>query len=233
LETTLAPPLYRRAETVTLCEDSRSDLLGLGWNSSNVHIAYAGLDSFFAPGGTKTEHPSVIAVGRLAPVKRLPDLLEQFRIVHERVPDASLTIVGEGPERSRLENWIASHGAHSWIRLLGRVDKETLRSLYQSSWLITSASLAEGWGMTLTEAAGCGTPAVATDIGGHRSSVRRGVTGTLVDLNELGEAMIEILEDDVRRRRMADESLRWARSLSWDELATRVLRPLYRQVVSR
>jgi len=231
LETVWAPPVYRRSETVTLCEDSRLDLLKLGWPASRVHVAPAGVDSYFSPGGAKTTHPSILAVGRLAPVKRMIDLLAQLEPVHREIPGMKLTIVGEGPQRPVLESWIDEHVAHDWIRLCGRVDNETLRTLYRESWLITSASLAEGWGLTLTEAAGCGTPAVATDIGGHRSAVRDGVTGSLVPLEALGERCGQLLKDHPMRTNMADRALVWARSLSWDNLASRVLKPLHDEIV--
>lgn len=233
VESTVAPLFYRRTHTVTLCEDSASDLSKLGWKSEYLHIAHAGVDPFFCPGGERTAHPSVVAVGRLAPVKRFLDLLEQFEVVRQRVPDARLTIVGDGPERSRLEQWIRDRGASDWVDLAGRVDRETLRDLYRQSWLIASTSLAEGWGLTLTEAAGCGTPAVATDIGGHRSAVHNGRTGSLTDLLSLGDRCADLLLDDQTRSAMGIAALEWARSLSWDRLAENVLRPLHGVVVGR
>ncbi|MFM7125280.1 MAG: glycosyltransferase family 4 protein, partial [Actinomycetota bacterium] len=137
-----------------------------------------------------------------------------------------------GPERSRLERRIADLDAHHWIRLVGRVPFEDLLALYRSSWLITSASLTEGWGLTLTEAAGCGTPAVASDVPGHRSSVLADRTGTLVPVNELGSALADLLIDHERRTMMSDLAVQWARSLSWDRLAEQVLHPLHRRIVA-
>ena len=87
-------------------------------------------------------------------------------------------------------------GATDWIRFAGRVERRDLVAEYRRAWLVVSGSLAEGWGLSLTEAAACGTPAVATDIRGHRSSVVDGVTGVLVEPDELGH-------DD--RRRATDE----------------------------
>lgn len=233
LESTVAPPLYRRTHTVTLCEDSAADLTGLGWRPDRLHIAHAGVDPFFSPGEQRTSHPSIVAVGRLAPVKRFIDLLDQFENVRMRVPDARLTIVGEGPERRRLEQWIREREASAWVELAGRVDRESLRNLYRESWLIASASLAEGWGLTLTEAAGCGTPAVATDIGGHRSAVLDGRTGWLTDLDSLGDRCADLLLDTDTRESMGTAALQWARSLSWDRLAENVLRPLHRIVIEK
>ena len=75
---------------------------------------------------------------------------------------------------------------------------------YRQAWLVVSGSLAEGWGLSLTEGAACGTPAVATDIRGHRSSVVAGVTGVLVEPALLGTTIADVLADDRRRHDLAD-----------------------------
>ena len=68
-------------------------------------------------------------------------------------------------------DWVDAAGTTSTVT--------TLLDEYRRAWVVASASLAEGWGLTLTEAAACGTPAVATDIRGHRCSVVDGGTGLL------------------------------------------------------
>lgn len=232
IEMRLAPPWYRRTPTVTLSQDSFDEMVALGWKPENLSIAPAGVDPTFSPLGPRTAHPSVVAVGRLAPVKRFDLLIEQFALTRRLLPDATLTIVGDGPERPRLERLVAEFRAQDWIRLVGRVSSEELLRLYRCSWLITSASLTEGWGLTLTEAAGCGTPAVASDVPGHRSSVHAGRTGSLVEVSRLGAALAELLIDDGQRTMMSRQAVQWARSLSWDRLAEQVLQPLHRRILT-
>jgi glycosyltransferase involved in cell wall biosynthesis len=99
--------------------------------------------------------------------------------------------------------------------------------------VVASASLAEGWGLTLTEAAACGTPAVATDVNGHRSSVVDGVTGVLAPLDRLGDAIADVLLDDVLRARLGAAALARARTLTWESSARGVLQALHDQVLSR
>jgi len=230
IETRLAPPLYRRTPTVTTSTDTHEELMHLGWKPEMVTTGPVGVDDFFSPGGDKTMHPSILAVGRQAPVKRFLDLLEQVRRTRERVPNVTLTLVGDGPERGSIEAWIRDHDA-SWVTLTGRVERTVLRDHYRRSWIVASASLAEGWGLALTEAAGCATPAVATDISGHRCSVLHDRTGILAPLNELGDAMAEVLSDEVLRKRLSTEAERRARTLTWDALAVGVLEPLHGQIV--
>ncbi|MFM8945690.1 MAG: glycosyltransferase family 4 protein [Actinomycetota bacterium] len=235
LESRLAPPFYRSTPTVTTSDDTLTELVELGWRTEQVVTGPVGVDDFFCsdPTVVKTQHPSVLAVGRQAPVKRFPLLLEQMKIARASVPGARLTLVGDGPERANLERWVADNDASSWVEFAGRVDRERLRDLYRRSWLVSSASLAEGWGLALTEAAGCGTPAVATDISGHRCSVIDGSTGLLAPVDRLGSTIARVLTDDELRRSLSERAEARARTLTWDALATGLMRPLHAQVVER
>jgi glycosyltransferase involved in cell wall biosynthesis len=98
---------------------------------------------------------------------------------------------------------------------------------------VISASLAEGWGLSLTEAAACGTPAVATDIRGHRCSVIDGKTGLLAPPDRLGEALITVLVDDSLRDTLAKAATARARTLTWERSATGVLEALHGEVMRR
>ena len=175
LERRVAPPLYRRQAIVTLSESSRSELVELGFRPDRVTVVPPGVHPRFTPGGRRSPVPLVVAVGRLMPVKRFDALLDTMVEVREQVPDAELVIVGEGAEREHLEDRIEALDATSWAHLAGHVADDEVVALYRSAWVVASASVAEGWGMTITEAAACGTPAVVTDIGGHRDAVVQGV----------------------------------------------------------
>jgi len=234
IESGFAPRFYRSTPTITTSLDTQHELVDLGWPPELVHTGPVGVDPFFAPVAgdwysTKAPRPTILVVGRQAPVKRMEIVLEQAARARVEVPDLELVLVGDGPERSRLEAWVTEHDASSWVRFVGRVDRDRLREHYRSAWLVASASLAEGWGLALTEAAGCGTPAVATDISGHRCSVVDGSTGLLASTDDLARAFVRVLSDDDLRRRLSRAAHDRARSLSWDQLAVDVLAPLHRQ----
>lgn len=222
LEHRVAPPLYRRTRVVTLSASSRRELVGaLGLRASRIHVVPPGIDRRFSPaetGGPDPE-PLVVAVGRLMPVKRFDELIAAVAGVRDRHPGLRLVIVGEGSEREALEAQVAALGAAGWVSLPGRVGDAELVELYRRAWLVTSASVAEGWGMTLTEAAACGAPAVATDIGGHRDAVVDGTTGLLAPLPELGAAISRVLGDRALRDRLAAGALARARTLTWEATA--------------
>jgi glycosyltransferase involved in cell wall biosynthesis len=233
LEARLAPPFYRRTTTLTPSDATRDELLELGFPAARVIAVNNGVEEMFQPGGVRAAQPTVVCVGRLAPVKRQDALIGAAVAARRRVPDLQLVLVGEGPLRPELEALIARHGAQEWIQLAGRLPHEELIDLYRSAWVAASASLAEGWGLTLTEAAACGTPAVATDINGHRSSVVDGVTGVLAPLERLGDALADVLLDHELRGRLGDAALARARTLTWESSARGVLQALHDQVLSR
>lgn len=231
VEARVAPPFYRRTLTLTPSDATRDELLALGFSPNRTRAIPNGVDEVFAPGGSRAAVPTVVCVGRLAPVKRQDELIEAAVVAKQRVPDLRVVIVGDGPLRPALEARIERHAAGGWITLAGRLDREALVRLYQSAWLVASASLAEGWGLTLTEAAACGTPAVATDISGHRSSVVDGVTGVLAPLERLGDTLADVLLDDGHRQVLADAALARARTLTWDRVAVGVLAALHERVM--
>lgn len=231
LESRLAPPFYRRTETVTPSDATRDELLEVGFRPERVTAVPNGTDPRFRPGGTKTTQPSIVAVARLAPVKRLSLLIEAAVAARAAVPGLTLTIVGDGPDRAELGRQVAEAGADGWISFAGRVDQEQLVELYQRSWIVASASLAEGWGLSLTEAAGCATPAVATDIRGHRSSVVDGVTGLLAEPADLADVMVRVLTDDALRSRLGRAARERAQSLTWDASALGIMQVLHRVCV--
>ena len=220
LESRLAPPFYRQTQVVTLSESSRAMLLQrLGFRDENVHVVAPGISPMFSEAGEKSEGPSVLAVGRLMPPKAFDELIEAMVRVREFVP-ATLTIVGEGYARDALEHQISRLGAEHWCELAGRVDDETLVGLYRSSWVVAATSKSEGWGMTLTEAAACGTPSVATNIPGHMDAVSHGDTGLLVNSpNSLVEALVSVLSNPELRDRMAGQARRRAQEFTWERTA--------------
>jgi glycosyltransferase involved in cell wall biosynthesis len=227
LERRFAPPFYRRTPIVTLAESSRRELVDrLGFSEDRVSVVAPGIDPRFVPGGARAAHPLVVAVGRLTPVKRFHLLIDALVEIKRDVPALEAVIVGEGYERPVLEARIADAGASAWLHLPGRLDDALLVDLYRRAWLLAASSAREGWGMTITEAAACGTPAVVTRISGHSDAVVDGVTGVLVEPEALGRAIGALVRDDAERERLGKGAFEHARKLSWEATAVGTFRVL-------
>jgi len=228
VERRIAPRFYRSSRIVTLSESSRAEIVEmLGLDAGRVTVAPPGVDARYTPGGLRSTVPLVVAVGRLVPVKRFDALVRALAEVKRDHPELQAVVIGEGYERPALEALRAELGATDWVSMPGRVDDAELVSWYRRAWLVASSSQREGWGMTLTEAAACGTPAVATAIAGHADAVLQGESGLLVDdVGELAGAIGRVLGDDVLRSRLSKGAAARARWFSWDATARRALEAL-------
>jgi glycosyltransferase involved in cell wall biosynthesis len=235
-ESRVAPPVYRSSAVATLSESSKRELVDeLGFRDERVTVVHPGLDARYAPGGERAPEPLVMALGRIAPVKRYDTLVRAAHHARARVPGLRLHIVGEGYERPVIEGVIDELDAAGWVTLRGHLTEDEKIDLYRQAWIIASASAREGWGMTLTEAAACGTPAVATRIAGHADAIREGSSGLLAegDPRSLGDAMADVLTDDDLRARLSEGALARAAELTWTNTATQLMRVVADEVSRR
>lgn len=225
VERILAPPFYRRTPIITVSDSTRDELVEqLHFHPDRITIIPPGIADHFSPGGEKDPTPLVLGVGRLVAMKRFELLVDAVAEVRRTRPDTRLVIVGDGHERDRLENHVRRAGAADWVTFTGRISDDDLVDLYRRAWVVGSTSMREGWGMTLTEAAACGTPSVATRIGGHRDVIQDGVSGRLAEIgDEFNQALLQVLTDAGHRAQLTAGALARAAQLRWDNTAEAVL----------
>jgi glycosyltransferase involved in cell wall biosynthesis len=240
IESRIAPPLYRRTHIVTLSSSSRQEIIeSLGMRPDLVSVVRPGVAERFVPpagtaGSVKADHPLVVAVGRLVPVKQFERLIAAAGPLAALHPRLEIVIVGEGYERPALEAAIASAGVGNVVRLAGRLNELELVELYQRAWVLAATSVREGWGMTVTEAAACGTPAVVSRIAGHVDAVEDDVTGLLFDNDDqLVKVLDRVIGDEDLRTRLSLNALERARVLTWEATARGTLEALATSADSR
>ena len=115
------------------------------------------------------------------------------------------------------------------VHFAGRVNDVVKRSLMERAWLHAITSMKEGWGITVLEAAACGTPTVASDMPGLRDAVVHGETGLLVrhgDVTALADAIRTLLSDKAQLQRLAAGARARAESFTWDAAAAAIGRHL-------
>ena len=229
LQERLAVPLvYRKATLVTPSESTRRELIDkLGMRRADIRVAPNGVDERFRPGGERSPRPLVLAVGRLVPHKGFDTALRAIARCRPSRPDLRCVVVGDGPARPDLERLARELGMDDWTEFRGRVDDDALVGAYQEAWVVANASLQEGWGLTLTEAGACATPAVATRIPGHTEAVDDGVGGLLVDgEDEMSAALGRVLDDPTLRADLSEGARRHAAQFTWATSAETVLQAL-------
>jgi glycosyltransferase involved in cell wall biosynthesis len=220
-ERDLAPRLYRSTPVVTLSETVRRQLVdGFRLRPERVHVVPPGVDDRFVPNPrARDPEPLLVAVGRLTAAKQFDRVIRVVARLRERAP-ARLVIAGSGTEMDRLQSMVSALGAEDWCELAGHIDDGALTSLYQRAWVLLSASSAEGWGMTITEAAACGTPSVVSDVAGHADAVADGETGHLAARDvDFVDALERLIVDRGHRERLGETARARAARLTWERTA--------------
>lgn len=141
---------------------------------------------------------TILSVGRLQPVKGHLVLVEAFSRVRKELSDARLVIIGEGPERSAIEDRIGSLGLSDNVKLLGF--QSNPMPYFRNAAVFALTSRNEGLPNVLIEAMACGLPVVATDCPpGMKEFVTDGVNGFLVPVDDrrlISERIIQVLKDN-------------------------------------
>jgi glycosyltransferase involved in cell wall biosynthesis len=173
--------LYKGTEILTISRSAHDDLVErLGIDPARIHVAYLGVEPDQFHEGRRSERPTLLYLGRLKQYKRVEVALD----VVEAIPEARLEIAGTGEWREVIEREIAERGIGGRVALHGFVPEEAKAGLYGRAWLNLTASSAEGWCLTVMEAAACGTPSAALRVGGLNESIVDGETGVLADTPE-------------------------------------------------
>jgi glycosyltransferase involved in cell wall biosynthesis/O-antigen/teichoic acid export membrane protein len=208
--------LYAGSPFLTISESARRDIVALGVPEEDVRVGYLGVVPFPEPLAERAATPRLLYLGRLKRYKRVELLLD----VLEAIPGAVLDVAGEGDHRPELEAEIAARGLGERVVLHGHVSEELKAELYARSWLNLTASSAEGWCLTVMEAATCATPSVALRVGGLPESIADGETGLLaVDGPGLTAAVQKLVADDELRTRMGEAARSRAAGFTWERTA--------------
>lgn len=179
--------------------------------------------------------PLVGYVGRIQPLKGVDVALNAFEQVKATLPDATLLVVG-GPSGTRGERELRMLYARAAevgsVVFSDAVPHSTLADVYRAADVLHVPSRSESFGLVAVESQACGTPVVATKVGGLTFSVDDGSSGILVDgwdPDRHAAALLEILTDGSRATLMSKQALEWAERFSWENTVDRFLE-LYRGV---
>jgi D-inositol-3-phosphate glycosyltransferase len=178
----------------------------------------------------------VLFVGRIEPLKGVDTLIRAMALLAQECPSwvdrLCLAIIGGDPntnenaEMERLKQMHQELQLGKLVTFLGAKDQDTLHYYYNSADVLVMPSHYESFGMVALEAMACGTPVIASDVGGLSYLVRDGETGFHVpngDFVALASTLARLLQDDKLRRNFGDEATRWARTYAWPYIADRVL----------
>ncbi|HEY5723721.1 MAG TPA: glycosyltransferase [Allosphingosinicella sp.] len=196
----------------------KSDMAALGMPEQNIRILYTGIDlDQFHPANRATakkalgiEGPLLLTAGALIPLKGQALAIDAL----EHLPQATLILAGEGPERTALERRAARFGGR--VRFVGGRPHEEVARLMAAADVLVHPSEREGLANVWLEALASGTPIVISDAGGAREIVDRGEAGRVVDRDPraIAEAVEALLADPPAQAevRKSAERFSWAKN---------------------
>lgn len=200
------------------------------YGARNVRVIYNGIRAadLEAAGRSRTaageRPPTVLYVGRLRTRKAVAVLLEAFALVRRQLPAARLVVVGDGEQSAALQEHATRLGLGDAARFTGPLAREAIVAHYAAADLYCLPSLYEGFPVAILEAMAAALPVVATRVSGIPEAVEPGVTGELVepeDVPGLAAALIRLLADPARARAMGEAGRRRLASEFSIEVVTR------------
>ncbi|NNN21578.1 MAG: glycosyltransferase [Acidimicrobiales bacterium] len=207
-DSSLEIDIYNRAEAesaivkcsdilLASCEVESDQLVELySAEKSRIVVAPLGVDlAYFSPGyrpqarrslGLDESKPLLLFAGRIQPLKGLDVALQAFAILRESMPDVGLLVVGGpsgaegGYELKMFQSRVKELGLGGFVHYMPPVPHEILSTIYRAADVCLVPSRSESFGLVALEASACGTPVVASDVGGLSTLVLDGNTGFLV-----------------------------------------------------
>lgn len=179
--------------------------------------------------------PHVLYIGRVDPEKSIENIIHAFTKVLEKIPNANLTIIGDGADKSRLEKLSKHLNISAQVNFLGRVLPPDLYELYRIGTVFATASKTETQGIVLIEAAATGLPLVAVDAGAVKEICQNCKNGFLCkpdDVNSIAKSLIKILSDPNLQREMSKASLEIAKQHDLNRTLSR-FEEIYQNIISK
>lgn len=155
-----------------------------------------------APSPVDADHLRLAVVGRLAPRKRPLHLAKILLSVRRRLPEGKricVDIIGDGPERGRLERYLRRHAMTGWVTVAGRLSRAEIRSTFARSHLFVSPVMLESFGIAALEARCAGLPIVARSGTGVQDFVVHERDGWLVESDDaIADTIVSLANDPDR-----------------------------------
>lgn len=196
---------------VVLCDGSQKNFKE--WLKENTKIKIVKIPNILenvSEINAELKGNNLVSVGRLHPVKNFTGLIDVFNLVHQKLPDAKLTIVGGGEQFDDLNSLVSKLGLENSVFFTGMVSKEDVEAYMQNSDIYVMTSLTECFPMVLLEASSVGLPLISYDVPvGPRAIIKNGENGYLIPFEEtekMAEKIVEILKDTELKNNLAKAS---------------------------
>lgn len=197
--------LMRTDAVIAVSESTREQILGQWWQGARVQVVRNGVDAPTDPVAPDAGL-RVLSLSRLAPEKRIDQLLRAFALVAAKRSDAALTVAGTGPEEDSLREVASQLGLGERVRFVGHVD--AAHALREHD-VVAQFSDWENLSYTLLDAVAAGLGVVATDVGGNREIVPARCLVDAADHRTAAETIIAQGQNLEERPRPEESGAAW------------------------
>ncbi|MDY6965091.1 MAG: glycosyltransferase family 4 protein [Halobacteriota archaeon] len=222
---------------IAVSEKTKEDLISIGVSELNINVVPNGINSGEIEGVPGSEdNLDVIYVGRLIKDKNTDILIRAIDLVRSEIPGVRCGVIGDGPERERLEDLVRELGVEENIKFLGFFeDYEDVITQMKASKVFVLPSTREGFGIVVLEANACGLPVVTTDDKGNAAKylIINGENGFKGALTEefISEKIVLLLKDEKLRVHMHEKSMVFSQEYDWGGIVDE-LEGMYKEVIS-
>ncbi|MFC1626988.1 glycosyltransferase family 4 protein [Patescibacteria group bacterium] len=207
---------------ITISNSTKQEIIdNFSYPASKISVAYPGVDKKFQPAKypKKNKKTTLLFLGGLKPRKNLIFLLKLLKSLNNK--NIKLVFAGTGPLLGKLKNKTAELNLQNQVEFLGFIPEKDKVKVYQSADILLLPSLKEGFGMTITEAAACGIPAIGADHYSIKEIIQDNKTGLLAkpnDLNDWKEKTLQLIKSDKLRKQMGAQVQKHVRkTFSWQK----------------
>lgn len=214
--------LYKNIKFWTDADSTIDDLVKMGIKRKNCVAINCPVSN--KPLNTlpkKENNPTFIFVSRVVKMKGIEEVIRAFFYILRELKDANLWIVGDGDKRyvEELKETMRDYSISTKVKFYGHISEGEKLELMKKAHLLLHASVKEGWGLVVIEAASQATPAIVYNVSGLRDSVKDDRTGIILNENtakEMAKQAVTLIKDKRRYNRLQKNALSWASSLNWE-----------------
>jgi glycosyltransferase involved in cell wall biosynthesis len=223
----IIPFVYRNCYFAAVSPSAKNELCELGIAKEKISVVYNGTESeYLETEKFRDKSPCFLWLGRFRKYKGVWVAFEAFKIFAKKHPDAKLLFAGSGPEEAKMKEKAKEWDLEDKVEFLGMVNGEKKMELMGKALCLLQTSYKEGWGLTVIEAAACGTASIASNVSGLCDSVKDRETGLLFkagDAADCAEKMEEIYVNAGLRASLESGARAWASSFDWSNSARETL----------
>lgn len=223
----LIPRVYRDCKFIAVSASTKVDLIDLGIAQEMIEVVHNGLDHevYNLDGDIKNIEPTIIHVGRLMRYKSVDHIIKSMPFLRQNIPNVRLEIIGDGPDKQRLEKIVIKMGLNDCVFIHGFLSVGEKLKYLQKAHVFVNTSSKEGWGLNIIEANACGLPVVAYDSYGLRDSVTKenGILVCFGEIDSLSHAIGKLLQDSKQLAFLSQSAVCYSKNFTWDKCASEVL----------